>query len=341
MSNRLQELSAYYSNRLSYEEVENLVERVCGERLLSDQTINQVVIDKAQQVSQALLGQVLPILRCRPWRTIKTPPQVDLYDAQAGEILLLDDGIQVKAQKSQRQSQAKAVDSKRAPCSATSAPSAIQTDVVLLQTAPRQFEYITAPVDANGERLLPLESVVQAKLLQVYGYRQTLPVVVISDGAKAIRQRLSHIFAPEPAVILDWYHLCKKVGEWISMIAHNKVEKSTHLKQVLAYLWHGQTSAAITYLNTQVHARRLNSLQELLNYLQKHRCEIIDYQRRQQSGKPIGSGRIEKGVDLVVGHRQKHKGMSWSPQGSRALALLKVLELNGQWQQLWFPTQSA
>jgi hypothetical protein len=27
--------------------------------------------------------------------------------------------------------------------------------------------------------------------------------------------------------------------------------------------------------------------------------------------------------------------------GSRALSLLKVAELNGQWQQLWFPTQSA
>jgi len=36
ISPRLQELSAYY-NRLSYEEVEKLVERVSGAKLLSDQ----------------------------------------------------------------------------------------------------------------------------------------------------------------------------------------------------------------------------------------------------------------------------------------------------------------
>lgn len=35
MSNRLQELCGYYSNRISYEEVAKLVERVSGERLLS------------------------------------------------------------------------------------------------------------------------------------------------------------------------------------------------------------------------------------------------------------------------------------------------------------------
>ena len=36
MSPRLQELCGYYSNRLSYEEVALLVERVSGERLLSE-----------------------------------------------------------------------------------------------------------------------------------------------------------------------------------------------------------------------------------------------------------------------------------------------------------------
>ena len=46
---------------------------------------------------------------------------------------------------------------------------------------------------------------------------------------------------------------------------------------------------------------------------------------------------MEKGVDLVVGHRQKKKGMSWSERGSRALAILKVEELNGHWKQLWVP----
>jgi hypothetical protein len=72
------------------------------------------------------------------------------------------------------------------------------------------------------------------------------------------------------------------------------------------------------------------ALLELVGYLQKHAEEIIDYQRRQQAGKWIGSGAGEKAVDQVVGMRQKDRGMSWTKAGSRALALLKVAELNAR-----------
>jgi len=94
-------------------------------------------------------------------------------------------------------------------------------------------------------------------------------------------------------------------------------------------------------LNHQVQARNLDKWQELIRYLEKHQHEIINYKRRSQAGKTIGSGRVEKGVDLTVGQRQKNKGMSWRPLGSRALSLLKVVELNGQWQPLWFPAPAA
>jgi len=57
ISPRLQELSAYYSNRLSYEEVEKLVERVSGAKL-SDQKIGQIVSDKAEKLSQEMQQQV-------------------------------------------------------------------------------------------------------------------------------------------------------------------------------------------------------------------------------------------------------------------------------------------
>ncbi|PSB44841.1 hypothetical protein C7B80_19215 [Cyanosarcina cf. burmensis CCALA 770] len=85
----------------------------------------------------------------------------------------------------------------------------------------------------------------------------------------------------------------------------------------------------------------LDKLQELIRDLEKHQSEIINYSRRNQAGKTIGSGRVDKAVNLTVGSRQKNKGMSWRPVGSKALCLLKVVELNGQWQQLWFPTQAT
>jgi archaeosine-15-forming tRNA-guanine transglycosylase len=49
---------------------------------------------------------------------------------------------------------------------------------------------------------------------------------------------------------------------------------------------------------------------------------IIDYQYRKEIGKKIGSGRIEKKIDIVVSKRQKRKAMAWSARGARNLALL-------------------
>src|SRR2546423_14573124 len=43
MSARLAEFSAYYSNRMSYDEVAGLLERVTGQPVLSDQTIQHLV----------------------------------------------------------------------------------------------------------------------------------------------------------------------------------------------------------------------------------------------------------------------------------------------------------
>src|SRR5262249_17232933 len=76
-------------------------------------------------------------------------------------------------------------------------------------------------------------------------------------------------------------------------------------------------------------------------YLEKQESEILASERRQKAGKSIGSGRMEKGVDQVIGARQKSNGMSWRPTGSKALGTLKVVELNGQWDQLWVPEKAA
>ena len=121
------------------------------------------------------------------------------------------------------------------------------------------------------------------------------------------------------------------------MVARNKQEKAAHSAYLLRHLWHGRTGAALAYLRREVQAKNPEPLAALVTYLEKHRAEIIDYGRRQRAGKPIGSGRMEKGGDQVIGARQKHQGMSWSPTGSKALGILKVVELNQQWDQLWFP----
>jgi hypothetical protein len=98
---------------------------------------------------------------------------------------------------------------------------------------------------------------------------------------------------------------------------------------------------AIEYLKKKVTAKNKQKLAELIAYLEKHKKEIIDYGKGKKAGKTIGSGRMEKGVDQVIGYRQKKKGMSWSKKGSKSLGILKVAELNNRWEKLWFSEDAA
>lgn len=91
------------------------------------------------------------------------------------------------------------------------------------------------------------------------------------------------------------------------MIATNKVEESIHLKYLLPQLWRGKTTTALEYLKTQVAVRNQDKWSELIGYLEKHQMEIINYNRRRLVGKTIGSGRMEKGVDLTLAVVRKRK----------------------------------
>jgi hypothetical protein len=76
--------------------------------------------------------------------------------------------------------------------------------------------------------------------------------------------------------------------------------------------------------------RNIKKHEEIIEYLLKHKAEIIDYKKRKEAKKTIGSGRAEKGVDLVVAQRQKNKPIACSNDGSHTLSVLKAHELNIQ-----------
>ena len=330
LSAKLQEWSAYYSNRMSYEEVAKLLARMSGERVLSDQRIEQLVIATAGAISvqwasaEAAGAESLPALNT----------EVAIYQAEELEIRLFEDGIGVKGQKETRQRRGQAPQ----PEQAAAPKRRVMSDIAMLECRDGQYTYLCEGIDTEGRAVISLEARVRQALAAEYGDQaDSLNIVTISDGAGHIRQSLQAIFGQTPTVILDWYHLRKKTRELMSMIAMNKPDKERHLAVLLAHLWAGEVGEAIDYLETEVEVRNSDKQAELIGYLDKHRHEIIDYGTRQSVGKPIGSGRMEKGVDQVVGHRQKKKGMAWSAKGSKALAILKVVELNGLWQKLWEP----
>lgn len=266
----LQELAAYYSNRLSYQEVEGLLRRFSGQDVLSDQRIEQVVIDKAVAVSQGwaiqaagdgLITESVPIT-----------PVIDLYDDKAPEVRLFEDGLGVKAQKNWRAHQS----SDGAVKATTVSAKRILTDVVMLECREGRYRYLCDGIDRRGNTVIPLEDTVRRALREEYAdHPGPLNVVAISDGASAIRQSLHTIFDTTPVVVLDGYHLCEKTAELMSMVASNKTDKERHLSVMLKRLWAGEVESVLSYLQTEVAVRNTDKHQELIGYLEKHRPEII------------------------------------------------------------------
>ncbi len=316
----LEELGLYYVNRLSFEEVEGLVERVSGRHLVCAQTLWNWALKQALVLDKRLAAEVSACASL-PFPEVAT--SVDIYSAEAEEVLMFTDAIGVKAQKPRRDKPGTAPTPKEAKRH--------DTDVFLLERPEGDFVYLAGSTD----KVVSLVEAVKARVRREWGHRITpLPVVAITDGARGIRADLVALFGALVMIILDWYHLEKRVYERLSMSAHSRAEREEWERAVLGFLWHGKVEEALAFLRG-LSPRDVTKRDELVGYLEKHADEIIDYERRSACGKPIGSGRMEKAVDQVIGMRQKKKGMSWSEQGSHALASLKIAELNGQWEQLF------
>jgi hypothetical protein len=320
---------------MSYVGVAELLRRVCGTRVLSGAGIREIVAGKASEINRAIGKEVADLLSDRkPSVSPEINAEVAVYDRKTEETLIFDDGIQVKKQKTARK---KATDRPSGnPTGEKKRKERINTDVIILEKPEGGFDYMTALTDEKGDECVPLKDVVRSRLLREYGGRRNpLNIVAITDGAKNIRLRLREIFGFPVTLILDWYHLCKKVREHMSMISRNRDEKSAHMEFLIHHLWRGNTAEALNYMKSEIIPKNKKRLADLITYIEKHRHEIINYELRRSVGKTIGSGRVEKACDQVVGFRQKKKGMSWGKVGSRALATLKIAEMNGQWDDFW------
>jgi len=317
-SKGVREFISFYSNRLSYKDLGDLLNRLNGTKMYSNSGLQVKVIAASKAVAsylhQSSTGHQL---------SFNFVEKVAIYSPTVEEINYFDDGVGVKRQKEQRMNETKA--------SFKSSPT-IQTDVVVIGNPRQGYNYLSS-AEANALDC-SLEELIQLRLSTIYP-NQSLPLVAITDGASSIRGRLHRLFGKNVSILLDWYHLEAKIRQYLSRLGLEKPIKENHIHEMLDYLWQGQTIEALIYSDERIKTQKVNLLEELQNYLLKHQNEICDYGKRQTLGKCIGSGRGEKANDQIIAHRQKKKSMSWSEKGSNALAILKSLEINQQWQKYW------
>ena len=158
-------------------------------------------------------------------------------------------------------------------------------------------------------------------------------LVFFTDGARNIFGNIAEIFSFHTyTVILDWYHLKKRCQEYLSMSAKGKEKRNEILQKLLRILWVGNVDEALAYLRDldETVLRPKNRIDDLCQYIEKHREHIPPYALRAELGLRNSSNRVEKANDLVVAQRQKHNGMSWSTSGSGALAQITALIINDE-----------
>ena len=333
LSEPLRRQALFWVNRLSFGDVARLLLERAGAALLSEDGLWRLAQAEAQ-ARDAQQQREVEETAALPEPGYVAP--TDLYAAGAGEFVVLTDGIGVKAQRPTRTRQRPTRTRQRPTRTRAHGPGESQGSRSEKKPGERRHDtdVLILPRRGGGEQVLcegvsggwTLVEAARAFLRREWG-GASLAVVAITNGAPAIRGDLAALFGGGVRVVLDWYHLAKRVYEHLSMAAHSRSEREAWEQRVLSLLWRGQASAARQWL-AGVAPRNAGALAALIGYLDKHQPEIIDYGRRQQAGLPIGSGRMEKCVDQVVGRRQKGKGMSWTKSGSRALALLRVAELN-------------
>lgn len=196
----------------------------------------------------------------------------------------------------------------------------------------------TAVVLGAGLRYCLAEATAEGLWLQVSALLLELGVLggerrllVLGDGASWIGTWFEGLGIDSKAMVLCWWHLRKRCYESMSSAGGPKDRRRGLEKELLGRLGRGGVNEAIGLLRGALEwVRNPTGVEDLIGYLEKRRASIPDYEERQRAGLWIASTRVEKYNDWAVSARCKHRGMSWSPIGVLALAVLEAARRNGE-----------
>jgi hypothetical protein len=322
-SNALNSYIYKYAQQLSYHSLSDNLSDTFRTKLTAA-GLERIVCKEAERITLMRQSEIFQtdVLELP---AIEDGKNIDIYEpltAENRDITLFYDGIGVKRQTDIRKDNSKTEELKahKAPITVK-----VNSDVAVLELPNNQFFTAVAGLSIAGKPTYSTVDLIKHQLKVTYAQSPSpLQLVAITDGASCIRKCLTENISPNIRVILDWYHLKKKVQSLLSMICYGKKEeKLLHIQSVNALLWRGKVDETLTYLS-KLEIRNKEKYEELTTYVTKHSTEIIDYKRRQEAGRVIGSGRGEKANDTTIARRQKKKGMAWTEKGSKALAIITI-----------------
>jgi hypothetical protein len=141
--------------------------------------------------------------------------------------------------------------------------------------------------------------------------------VGVGDGHDGIWNLFAVIGTTEQRQeILDWYHLVENLSKVPGSI--KRLERAEKL------LWQGKLEDAIAEFKGCKSSKALN----FVEYLQKHRTRIPNYEYLQLEGFDIGSGAVESAIKQIS-RRIKLSGAQWEAQNVPQVLKHRCAYLNG------------
>lgn len=159
---------------------------------------------------------------------------------------------------------------------------------------------------------------------------------VVADGAEWIRLQSREVFGQEAEFLTDFYH----VSEYLAAAALHcrPAAPRTWLRTQQQRLRRGAVAKILQAMEGALEAPEVPEpeapVRNATRYL-SNRLKELDYPRALAAGLPIGSGLIESGNRHVLQARLKRAGTAWLPDNADALAQLRVLRSNDQWEDFW------
>ncbi len=185
---------------------------------------------------------------------------------------------------------------------------------------------------ATARGITPFGPLVTAAIDHVGGLAAT-EQTLLGDGAAWI-WRVGGELLPGATQVLDRWHLRD---------ARRRATRAAVPDKTLRQPWSIRLEDALTVGDVPTALRIVGEMQDshphralggFATYLCNHAVRIPDYATRQEAGETIGSGAMEKGVDIVVNRRLKgRRGMRWWRVRAGGVVALRLAVLNDEWKQ--------
>jgi len=193
---------------------------------------------------------------------------------------------------------------------------------------------------ATAQGIIPFGPLVTAAIDHVGGFAAT-DQTLLGDGAAWI-WRLGTEIVPTATQVLDRWHLRDARRRATRAAIPDKTVRQPWSIRLEDALDVGDVPTALRVVGEMRQQYPHRALGEFATYLCNHAVRIPNYAARQAAGETIGSGAVEKGVDVVVNRRLKgRRGMRWWRVRAGSVVALRLAVLNDEWDRRLLAARAA